>query len=91
MRERESNVLVQPDFHLVFGVDSFSFSGSNIDLKPCVELRVELRAWESKALLLQEPFSFCSQDNGSANASELAPFWNETADALREHIVNFLE
>ncbi len=91
VRERESNVLVQPDFHLVFGVDSFNFSGSNIDLKPCVELRVELRAWESKALLLQEPFSFCSQDNGSANASELAPFWNETADALREHIVNFLE
>ena len=91
VRERESNVLVQPDFHLVFGVDNFNFSGSNIDLKPCVELRVELRAWENKALLLQEPFSFCSQENGSANANELAPFWNETADALREHILEFLE
>jgi len=91
VRERESNVLVQPDFHLVFGVDNFNFSGSNMDLKPCVELRVELRAWENKALLLQEPFSFCSQENGSAKASELAPFWNETADALREHILEFLE
>ena len=91
VRERESNVLVQPDFHLVFGVDNFNFSGSNMDLKPCVELRVELRAWENKTLLLQEPFSFCSQENGSANASELAPFWNETADALREHILEFLE
>lgn len=91
VRERESNILVQPDFHLVFGVDNFNFSGSNMDLKPCVELRVELRAWENKALLLQEPFSFCSQENGSANANELAPFWNETADALRVHILEFLE
>ena len=91
VRERESNVLVKPDFHLVFGVDNFKFGGSNIDLKPCVELRIELRAWENKALLLQEPFSFCSQENGSASANELAPFWNETADALREHILEFLE
>ena len=91
VRERESNVLVQPDFHLVFGVENFNFSGSNMDLKPCVELRIELRAWDNKALLLQEPFSFCSQKNGSANANELAPFWNETADALREHILEFLE
>lgn len=91
VRERESNVLVQPDFHLIFGVDNFTFTGSNADLKPCVELSVELRAWESKALLLQEPFSFCSQTNGSANADELGPFWNEAADALREYIVQFME
>ncbi len=91
VRERESNVLVQPDYHLTFGVDNFNFSGSNVDLKPCVELSVELRSWESNALLLQEPFNFCSQENGSANADVLDPFWNETADALREYIVRYIE
>lgn len=90
VRERESNVLVQPDYHLVVGIDNFSFTGSNVDLKPCVELSVELTTWESKSLLIKEPFKFCSQVNGSANASDLAPFWNETADALREYIVEFL-
>ncbi len=90
VRERESNVLVQPDYHLVVGIDNFNFTGSNIDLKPCVELSVELTTWESKSLLLKEPFKFCSEVNGSANTDNLAPFWNEAADALREYIVEFL-
>ncbi|MFT5089072.1 MAG: hypothetical protein ACI906_003817 [Candidatus Latescibacterota bacterium] len=90
VRERESNVLVEPDYHLVVSVDNFNFTGSNVDLKPCVELSVALSAWKSKSLLIQEPFEFCSETSGSANANDLAPFWNEAADALREYIVEFL-
>lgn len=90
VRERESNALVVPDYHLAVGVDNFNFTGSNVDLKPCVELSVALTTWESKSRLIQEPFKFCSETSGSANASDLAPFWNEAADALREYIVEFL-
>ncbi len=91
VRERESNALVVPEFHLVVGVDNFNFTGSNIDLKPCVELTVELKAWENKALLMREPFTFCSEASGSANADDLKPFWNEVADALRERMVAYME
>jgi hypothetical protein len=91
VRQRESNALVVPDFHLVVGVDNFNFTGSNIDLKPCVELTVELTTWESKSLMMKEPFKFCSENSGSANADDLKPFWNEVADALREKIVAYME
>ena len=85
VRERESNALVVPDYHLRVGVDNFSFSGSNLDLKPCIETTLELSHWGSKVRLMQESFSFCSKKNGSANTHQLAPFWNEAADAIREH------
>jgi len=34
---------------------------------------------------MQESFSFCSEHNGSATTRELAPFWEEAADAIREY------
>lgn len=85
VRERESNALVLPDYHLRVGIDNFSFSGSNFDLKPCIETTIDLVHWESKVQLMQESFSFCSEKNSSATTRELAPFWNEAADAIREH------
>ncbi|MEE3259901.1 MAG: hypothetical protein VX293_11885 [Candidatus Latescibacterota bacterium] len=85
VRERESNALVLPDYHLRVGIDNFSFSGSNFDLKPCIETTIDLVHWESKVQLMQESFSFCGEKNGSATTRELAPFWNEAADAIREH------
>ena len=85
VRERESNALVVPDYHLRVGVDNLSFSGSNLNLKPCVETTLDLVHWESKVQLMQESFSFCSRHNGSATTRELAPFWEEAADAIREH------
>ena len=85
VRERESNALVLPDYHLRVGIDNFSFSGSNFDLKPCIETTIDLVHWKSKVQLMQESFSFCGEKNGSATTRELAPFWNEAADAIREH------
>ena len=90
VRERESNALVVPDYHLRVGVDNIRFTGSNADLKPCIELGIELYTWQSKSLLMQEPFSFCSEKNGSATTSELAPFWDEVADAVRGRIEEYL-
>ena len=90
MRERESNALVVPDYHLRVGIDNLSFTGSNLDLKPCVETTLDLVHWESKVQLMLESFSFCSEKNGSATTRELAPFWNEAADAIREHALKRL-
>ena len=90
VRERESNALVVPDYHLRVGIDNLSFTGSNLDLKPCVETTIDLVHWESKVQLMLESFSFCSEKNGSATTRELAPFWNEAADAIREHALKRL-
>lgn len=90
VRERESNALVLPDYHLRVGIDNLSFTGSNLNLKPCVETTIDLVHWESKVRLMQESFSFCSEKNGSANTRELAPFWNEAADAIREYTLKRL-
>ena len=90
VRERESNPLVVPDYHLRVGIDNLSFAGSNLNLKPCVETTVDLVHWESQVQLMLESFSFCSEKNGSATTRELAPFWNEAADAIREHALKRL-
>ena len=82
VRERESNALVIPDYQLRVGIDELRFTGSNLDLKPCIETTLEITQWESEIRLMEEPFSFCSEKHGSATSRELAPFWNEAADAI---------
>ena len=82
VRERESNALVIPDYQLRIGIDELRFVGSNLDLKPCIETTLEVTQWESQARLMEEPFSFCSEQHGSAASRELAPFWDEAADAI---------
>ena len=82
VRERESNALVIPDYQLRVEIDELRFTGSNLDLKPCIETTLEITQWESEIRLMEEPFSFCSEQHGSATSRELAPFWNEAADAI---------
>lgn len=90
VRERESNALVVPDYQLRVGIDELRFVGSNLDLKPCIETTLEVTQWESQVRLLEEPFSFCSEQYGSATSHELAPFWDEAADAIGVHVVEWL-
>ena len=90
VRERESNALVIPDYQLRIGIDELRFVGSNLDLKPCIETTLEVTQWESQVRLLEEPFSFCSEQHGSATSHELAPFWDEAADAIGVHLVERL-
>ena len=82
VRERESNALVIPDYYFRVGIDALRFAGSNLDLKPCIETTLEVTQWESEIRLMEEPFSFCSQQHGSATSRELASFWDEAADAI---------
>ena len=87
VRERESNALVIPDYQLRIGIDELRFAGSNLDLKPCIETTLEVTQWESQVRLMEEPFSFCSEEHGSATSRELAPFWDEAADAIGVHVL----
>ena len=91
VRKRESNALVIPDYRLRIGIDEFRFVGSNLDLKPCIETTLEVTQWESQVRLMGESFSFCSEQHGSATSRELAPFWDEVADAIGVHVVERLE
>ena len=90
VRERESNALVIPDYQLRVGIDELRFAGSNLDLKPCIETTIEVTQWESQVRLMEESFSFCSEQHGSATSRELAPFWDEAADAIGVHVVERL-
>ena len=90
VRERESNALVIPDYQLRIGIDELRFVGSNLDLKPCIETTLEVTQWESQVRLMEESFSFCSEQHGSATSRELAPFWDEAADAIGVHLVERL-
>ena len=90
VRERESNALVIPDYQLRVGIDELRFAGSNLDLKPCIETTLEVTQWESQVRLMEEPFSFCSEQHGSATSRELAPFWDEAADAIGVHVLKRL-
>ena len=90
VRERESNALVIPDYQLRVGIDELRFVGSNLDLKPCIETTLEVTQWESQVRLMEEPFSFCSEQQGSATSRELAPFWDEAAAAIGVHVVERL-
>ena len=90
VRERESNALVIPDYELRIGIDELRFAGSNLDLKPCIETTLAVTQWESQVRLMEESFSFCSEQHGSATSRELAPFWDEAADAIGVHVVERL-
>ena len=90
VRERESNALVIPDYQLRVGIDELRFVGSNLDLKPCIETTLEVTQWESQVRLMEESFSFCSEQHGSATSRELAPFWDEAADAIGVHVLERL-
>ena len=90
VRERESNALVIPDYQLRIGIDELRFVGSNLDLKPCIETTLEVTQWESQVRLMEESFSFCSEQHGSATSRELAPFWDEAADAIGVHVLERL-
>ena len=87
VRERESNALVRPDYQLIFSVESLSFTGSNIDIRPCVELKIEILDWKTKSLITRQPFSQCSNKNSSSNSKNLSPFWNEIADNIRDLVI----
>ena len=79
VRKRERTALVRPEFHLVFGVDNLYFTGSNADLRPCIEASLQLLSLPGGEAAWEHGLKFCTQANGSENAEDLHPFYEEVA------------
>ena len=90
VRQREFNPLVDPRYHLVFGVDALKFIGSNRNLRPCVEATIELIDWSTRNAVLSRSLEFCTEQHGSKVTHELGPFYDEVAEKTREIIDEFL-
>ena len=90
VRQRESNVLVEPRYHLVIGVDNLTFTGSNRNLRPCLEATVELLDGSTQAALETWEFDFCTTRYGSEVTHELSLFYDEIADEIRKLVDGFI-
>ena len=84
VRERDSNALVKPNYQITFSVENFSFTGSNMDVRPCIELEIEVIDWMTRTLITRQQLSHCSSKTGSSNSTSLSPFWDEIADQIRD-------
>jgi len=82
IRQRESNALLDPRYKIVFRVENLTFTGSNRDLRPCIEATVELLGMPDETALHTEAFQHCTEKHGSANAYTLNPFYEEIADQV---------
>lgn len=89
VRRREANVLLQPDYRLHLEVEGLRFTGTNVDLRPCMELGVEL-ADTSGTVLLQQSLDLCTEEHGSASTQSLEPFYREVAREVALLIDEFL-
>lgn len=79
VRKRERTALVRPEYHLVFGVDNLYFTGSNADLRPCIEASLQLLSLPGEDVAWEHGLKFCTDENGSDNAADLHPFYEEVA------------
>lgn len=89
VRQRETNALVDPDYHLNFTVDNLSFKGSNLNVRPCMEATVELFDGRTEALLWSEQLEHCTEAHGSKTAEDLHPFYAEVAQKTYELVEAF--
>lgn len=90
VRQREYNPLIEPGCRLVIGVDNLSFTGTNADLRPCVEARVDLLGWPEGEALQRWDLSYCTETHGSATTHNLDPFYDEVAEQIRDLVGGFL-
>ena len=84
VRKRHSNVLVQPDYRLVLGVDGLNFTGTNLDLRPCMEATVELIEASSDRVVLHKSFKHCTERYGSGSTHTLHEFYGEMTEVIYE-------
>lgn len=85
VRLREKTALVRPEFHLVIGVDNLYFTGSNVDLRPCVEATLQLLRLPQEEAVATRQLQYCTEASGSKNAEDLHPFYDEVAaEAVRQ-------
>ena len=90
VRQRDYNALVEPRYKFVFGVDELTFTGSNLDLRPCVEASIELLAWPDQTPAHAWNFQHCTEKHGSATTHELTPFYDEVAEEVQKLLDSYL-
>jgi hypothetical protein len=91
VRQRERTALVRPEYHLGIGVDNLHFTGSNANLRPCLEATLELVELSSQTSVWTHDFSYCTDEQGSKNAENLHPFYDEVAEQLSQELDEALE
>ena len=79
VRKREQNVLIDPDYQIVFGVSALRFTGSNRDLRPCIEATVAVVETASQDAVLKTALNYCTVEAGSRNTDSLDLFYAEVA------------
>jgi hypothetical protein len=89
-RDRDITALVDPEYAAHVVVQSLRFTGSNADLLPCMDLRLELADKATERIVWQSELSHCTQSHGSATTDRLAPFYDEIARLLSTQLEGYL-
>lgn len=84
VRQREYNPLIEPLYKMHISIDNLTFTGSNRDLRPCMEATVDLLAWPEETPVQTWKVRHCTDSHGSASTRELTPFYREVADEVRK-------
>ena len=91
VRKRAKNALLHPDYRLLINVDELSFTGSNVDLRPCMETTLELTSTGAKSPEWRQVFRFCTEEQGSRTTHRLSGFYDEVALEIRRRLAEYLE
>ncbi|MEE2658169.1 MAG: hypothetical protein VX733_06665 [Candidatus Latescibacterota bacterium] len=91
LRDRDRNALVIPDYELHVLVQELSFTGTNLDLRPCLEGVIELLEPDGGAIAFQSEFDHCSQQRDPVHQDNLDPFFDEIAKLIYDQLDEFFE
>ena len=90
VRKRDKTALVRPDYSLLIEVDELSFTGSNLSLRPCMDLTLELTPKGSETPGWRPSYRYCSDDESHATAHELDGFYDEVAVDIKLRLGDYL-
>lgn len=91
VRDRNVTTLIDPDLELRITVVSLRFGGSNVDLKPCMDVQLELTRLADDATTWRSSIAHCTEENGSASVNELDNFYEEVADLIYDEVDTHFE
>ena len=91
VRKRNISALLLPDYLLLINIDELSFTGSNVDLRPCMETTLELTSNGAESPEWKHVFQFCTEKQGSRTTHRLSGFYDEVALEIRRRLAEYLE
>lgn len=90
VRKRDRTALLIPDYLLLVEVDELSFTGTNFDLRPCMETTLKLTSGNASDRQWTQSFRFCTDEQGSKNTHSLHGFYDEMAREIGRRLVEYL-